>query len=198
MRRITTAMSALVGLLALSVAFVGSAQAHTFEWSGANAALLLVLADGPQTFTAAPGLVVICKHVRLDGTVKQGAQLNATARGTYTGCEAAGLKAVVSEAEYEFSADETVSVINKTIAITVAALGCEVTVGPSNNKELKKVRYLEDPKSGGTRILAHVEVAGINSTTKGTCGVEEGAHAGGTYFGLVLAFAHGTGTLKWS
>jgi hypothetical protein len=201
MRRIISAALSLGAILALSVVFAGGAQAHTFLATGALPALLLILSDGPQTFTAIPnGASVVCRHARFHGKVEKEAQLTQIVVGEYSKCEAFGFPASVSPAEYELSADETVSVINKNIVIKVAAAGCEIEIGPSNNKGLGKIRYLVDPQAS-TRLLAHVEVQNIHSTIKGgggiTCGAE-GAHTEGRYLGLVLAWLDSGGTLSWS
>ena len=123
-------------------------------------------------------------------------QLTQKLVGEYTGCTAFGSSATVSPAEYELSADETVSIINKTIVITVKVAGCSIEVKPQNN--LKGIRYLIDPNSGNTRLLAHAEVEKIVSTTIGggtTCG-GEGEHTAGLYRGLLLALVDG-GALSW-
>jgi hypothetical protein len=202
MRRITKAAMALGAILALGVVFAGGAQAHTFLWTGTTPALLLILADGVQTFTAEPGGgQVQCKHARFDGKVQKEAQETQTVVGTYTGCTAFGLAAKVSTAEYELNANETVSVINKTIVIEVPTAACKIEIEPNaRNKNLSKIRYLVDPNSGGTRLLAHAEVEKIHSIIVGggtTCG-QEGLHTEGVYRGLLLAWVDAAGTLSWS
>lgn len=205
MKRISTTimgLAALVAMLVLGAFSAGAAQAHTFSWTGTTNSLLLVLADGPQSFTAIPGgNPVVCKHAHLDGTVKNGSQLTVTVLGQYTGCTAfLGFAATVTPVEYEISADETVSVINKSILIEVPELKCIIHIAPiANNQNLSKIRYLVDPSSS-ERLLAHAEVAKIHSVIlggAGSCGAE-GLHTEGEYRGLLLAWVHGSGSLSWS
>jgi hypothetical protein len=206
MKRITTTamgLAALVAMLVLGVFSAGVAQAHTFLWQGAAPSLLLILGDGPQKFQAVPGgPTVECKHVHLDGTVSAESQLAVTVKGTYTGCEVAFQAATISEVEYSISADETVSVINKTIEISTSGLvNCTIKVlATANNQSLKTIRYLVDPSSSSLRLLAHAEVENIHSDIEGgggACG-SVGLHTEGSYRGLLLAWAHAPGTLKWS
>jgi hypothetical protein len=207
MKRITTTamgLAALVAMLVLGVFSAGSAQAHTFLWTGATPGLLLILADGPQIFkvTAIGGPEVICKHAHFDGLVKSESESADIVLGNYTGCSAFGSGVSVSAAEYEISAEETVSVINKTITIEAPGL-CRIHIQPAGNANLAKIRYLVDPNSSSLRILAHAEVTGITSTTLNLGGGEVlcgklGTNTTGTYRGLLLAWVDSPGTLKWS
>jgi hypothetical protein len=203
MRRIISAALSLGAILALGVVFAGGAQAHTFLWTGATPALLLILADGPQKFQPFPGgTVVSCKHARFHGTITLKEAASQTAAGTYTGCEAFGVKVTVSPAEYQFNANGTVSVINKTITIEAAAK-CKIEVKPAGNENLHQITYLVDPNSSETRLLAHVNVLGITSfvTNLGggevLCGAAGEHKETGTYTGLVLAWVDAAGALKW-
>lgn len=202
MKRTTTSvmgLAALVAMLVLGVFSAGSAQAHVFLTLGTLPALLLVLGDGLQVFTAVEGgPQVKCKHARFHGKVTTESQLTQTVVGTYTGCEAAGFEATVSPAEYELNANETVSILNKTIVITVKTVNCSIAVAPQNT--LKGIRYLKDIRSPEIpRLLAHVEVEKIVSTIvggSGLCGAE-GEHETGLYRGLLLAWVEAGGSIHW-
>ncbi len=204
MRRITTAAMALGAILALGVLSAGAAQAHTFLWTGATPALLLILAEGAQKFTPfAGGTQVTCKHARFHGKITLKESEKQTVVGIYTNCEAFGVKNVtVSPAEYELNANGSVSVINKTITIEATAL-CRIEVRPTGNANLKTLRYLVDPNTGESRLLAHAEVEKILDFVtnlgggEGLCGAE-GEHKDGTYRGLLLAWVDAaSGSLKW-
>ena len=200
MKRMTTTvmgLSALVVMLVLGVFSAGVAQAHTFEFSGATPSLLLILGDGPQLFAVTPNVEIICSHVRLDGKINTAKQVTVKVAGNYTGCEALGFAVSITEAEYELSAEETVSVL-KGILIEVAGI-CVIHIFTTNNQNLSKIRYLVDPLSS-LRILAHAEVEKIHSIVLGggsLCG-GEGLHNAGVYRGLLLAWVHSPGTLKWA
>jgi hypothetical protein len=198
MQRIISAALSLGAILALGVVLAGGAQAHTFLVTGVTPpALLLVLADGPQSFTAIPeGGKVTCTHARFHGTVTKESQLTQVIVGEYTGCTAFGSAATVTPAEYELNADETVSIINKTIRISVKVAKCSIDVAPQT---LNKIRFLKDPSAPTTRILAHAEVEKITSTIQGEgtlCGTK-GVHTEGEYQGLLLAWVEAGGSIQW-
>jgi hypothetical protein len=203
MRRITKVAMALGAILALGVFSAGAAQAHTFLVTGVTLpALLLALAEGPQVFRAIEGGgIVTCAHARFHGKVEKESQETQKLVGEYLTCEAFGLKATVTPAEYELNANETVSVINKTIVIKPAGNICEIKIEPiAANQNLKKIKYLVDPNSVSKRLLVDVEVEKITSTVVGgggACGAE-GEHKEGLYNGKLLAFVHNGGNLIWS
>ncbi len=192
-----TGLAALVAVLVIGMCSAGAAQAHTFLWTGALPSLFLALADGPQLFIPVPGGPgVICKHLRFHGTILAESQLTQTAIGEYSKCEAIGKPVTVTPAEYVFSADETIAITGKSILITVPGV-CTFHFGPIITN---RIRYLVDPNSGGTRLLTHVEAENLHVVILGGGGVcgPEGLHTEGTYRGLLLEWAHGSGTLSWS
>ncbi len=202
MRRLITGASTLGAILVLGVCFAGGAQAHTFLWTGALPSLLLALSEGTQFFEAIPGGgAVTCKHARFHGVLTSESTAMQRVVGTYTGCEAFGNKATVTPAEYELSAEESVSVINKTISIEVPVAACKILIAPvAANQGLKAIKYLLDPNSNDTRLLLDVNVAKIASTIEGgggACGAV-GGHTEGIYTGRLLVWADAAGTLKWS
>ncbi len=202
-RTTTTAMglAALVAMLTLGVFSAGTAQAHTFLWTGALSSLLLGLSDNSQIFFAEEGGgAIICKHARFHGVVVSERALEQIAVGEYSRCEGFGHPATVTPAEFLLSADETASVVNKTIQVSIPSVPCTIEIEPNaNNQNLSKIRYLVDPQDN-TRLLFHAEVEKIHSIVlkgAGLCGVE-GLHSNGLYRGLALAWVDGSGTLSWS
>ena len=125
--------------------------------------------------------------------------LTAKVTGEYPGkCKGfIGAKATVSPVEYEINADGTISVL-KTITITIGSPWiCSLLVDPvAANQNLSGLLFLEDPLAPSLALLVHAAVGGIHSLgTNGEC-AEAGEHPAGTYFGLILVWAHG-GTVSW-
>ncbi len=201
-RRSTTVMglAALVVMLVLGVFSAGAAQASRFLWTGALPGLLLVLAQGPQSFIWIPGgSSLVCKHARLHGKVEKESQLTQRFVGLYTGCEEFGFAVTFSPVEYEVSAEGKESIVSKTLVLEIPLAGCKIKVAPNGNQNLGKVRYLADPNSGGTRLSTHFEVDKIDSVIEGGGGLcgPEGLHTEGSYRGLILEFVHGSGAYGW-
>ncbi len=205
MKRTATSVVGLVSLVALLVLGVfsaGAAQAHTFLWTGALPGLLLALSDNSQIFQATESFpaAVVCKHARFHGVVTKESSEHQIVVGEYSKCEAFGKAATITPVEYELNANETVSVINKTIQVNVPAIPCVIHIEPSaRNQALSRIRYLIDPNSEGTRLLLHAEVEKIHSRILGGAGLcgPEGLHTDGLYRGLLLAWVHGSGSLSW-
>ncbi len=199
MQRATISGLAVAAMLILGV-FAGSAEAHLFLWSGAVHSLLLGRGLSVQKFTAVSGgPSVECQLDNIHGLIKSKASLTQIATGLYSQCEPIlGITPEISPFEYEFNADETVSVL-KTIVINVPGI-CEIEVAPAGNQNLSVVKYLLDPASQHKGLLLNVNVGNIHSTIKGTfassCG-GAGSHSGGTYTGNALIFADAVGTLLW-
>ncbi|HEX5853886.1 MAG TPA: hypothetical protein VFY36_12440 [Solirubrobacteraceae bacterium] len=203
-RATTTAMGlvALVVMLVLGVFSAGSASAQLFLYTGPLPALILVLNDNNQIFTVEPAseiaFQITCRHFRGHGTTPIATMKAASVIiiGTYSKCEATGgIPATVTPAEYEIGADGSVSVL-KSIVITVAgAAKCSVKVNSGGpNDHLLLLLFLNNPSGD---ILAHVEVSGIRSLSSGgVCGGAGVEKTEGTYFGLLLVWAHG-GSIKW-
>ncbi len=204
MKRIATSVTTLVSLVALLVLGVFSAepsQAHTFLWTGALPGLFLALSDNSQLFfTEEGGAGLICKHARFHGVVTKERSLTQTVVGGYSKCEAFGHPLTITPVEYELNADETVSIVNKTVQLSIPSIPCVIDIEPSaGNQALSRIRYLIDPQDS-TRLLLHAEVAKIHSIILGGGGLcgPVGLHADGLYRGLLLAWVHGSGTLSWT
>ena len=195
-----TGLLTLVALVLLGVVSAGSASAHDFTWTGSLAALILVLSDNLQVFEAVAGLDVTCSHFKGHGVLSNGTQMTVkTAKviGQYTGCTAGkgAFAATVTPAEYEFSADESVAVINKPIVVTIPGIGCSLKISngaPNNN--IKTIKYLVRPND----LLVHVEAIKITSVGSAEpCGPPETPQPNGVYRGLLLVGLDGGGSLKW-
>ncbi len=195
-------LMSLVALLVLGVFSAGAAQAHTFLWTGALPGLLLALSDGPQFFRFTEGgAAFTCKHARFHGVVTKESSETQKVVGQYSKCEAIGSELIITPVEYELSANETVSIVNKTVQLSIPVAKCTIDIEPSaRNQALSKIRYLIDPNSVGTRLLLHAEVEKLHSIILGGAGLcgPEGLHTDGLYRGLLLAWVHGSGTLSWT
>jgi hypothetical protein len=198
MQRKTIPGLAIAAMLVLGV-FAGSAEAHLFLWSGAVPSLVLALSENTQIFQAeAGGAEVKCTMAKFHGKIVSARSLTQVLTGLYTGCVGPlSAPATVTGVEYEFNADETVSVINKIITISIPAAGCEIVVGPQSN--LHAVKYTLDPNSGDKALLVNANAVSISNTIKGgggLCGAE-GHHTNGTDSGLALVFVDAGGILIW-
>ena len=202
-RRITaTGLLSLVALIVVGVFSAGSALAtggsnSFFSWTGPLPGLVLVVNDNKQIFTTEPGSVQIeCSSFKAHGIASNGKAMTTkevTLTGLYTGCEAAGLGATVTQAEFLLSANGSVAVL-KPIVITIGALGCSIKVdGGAANNNLRLILYLNRPED----LLAHVEINNINSLASGgSCGEAGLEKPKGEYRGLFLVIVDG-GTLQW-
>jgi hypothetical protein len=202
-RQITaTGLLSLVAMIVVGVFSTGSALAgggpnSVFSWTGPLPGLVLVLNDNKQIFTTEPGGVQIeCAHFGGHSIASNGKAMTTkevTLTGLYTKCEAIGLNATVSPAEFLLNADGSASIL-KAIVITIPALGCSLKVdGGAANKNLRLILYLNRPED----ILAHVEITSIKSLASGgSCGTAGQEKLEGEYKGLFLAFVDG-GTLQW-
>jgi hypothetical protein len=134
------------------------------------------------------GGTVECTKETSEGTVTALKALTNIEKVKYTGCTAFGLGATITEAEYEFSADLKVTVLND---ITITVTGCKVFVLGAANKDLNSVHY----SNSGNDLKINAKVTGITyETTGGICG------AGGTngeYNGESIAGLSGGGALRW-
>jgi hypothetical protein len=145
---------------------------------------------GSQVFASGTGTVT-CTGAMGNGTASSAEALTQVIKVTYSGCEFSSSigkgAATVSEAEYEFSADETVKVLN---TITIKASFCTVTVKPQG--PLSKVEY----KNVGAAPSREIE-----EITKVTGFTEESALCGnsttGTYTGSSMVKAE-KGEVFWN
>jgi hypothetical protein len=190
MKRIRFMGLAIVAVFAFSVVGVASAAAHNFEASKTGE--LKGKALNTHTFKTNAGTVE-CKKADATGTVAEPlVKETQVAKVKYSECKAFGVNAEVSEAEYEFNANESVSVIGKTI--TVKAGLCTVTVEPvAANAKLKTVTYAN---LAGGKLEVKSNVEKITYKTNAGCVGGAGTFANGHYEGNEEVELVG-GTIKW-
>jgi hypothetical protein len=188
MKRIKLFGLCLVAALAVSSVSTVAASAHEFVASKAGTVKDKQVNN--HKFRTNAGTVE-CGSEASEGTAVAGSQKTNKEKVKYAECAAFGFEATISEAEYEFSAEEWVSVLNK-VTIEVPLAGCKVTIGTTKNKELKKVPYKNSAPA--KTIEAKALVKGITYTSSGgLCGTsgENGEYSGSSKLELV------GGTIEW-
>jgi hypothetical protein len=144
-----------------------------------------------QVFKASEGSSAVeCEKLLASGEVTKEGGEEQDITMYYSGCEAFGERATVTEASYEFDANGSVSVL-RTITIDVPELDCTITMSPQVG--LKTVTY----KNDGNDLLIQANVKGndikgfngITDTVAGggkheECG-KDGTNTDGTYVGDV-------------
>ncbi|MHB8242808.1 MAG: hypothetical protein ACYDHN_12570 [Solirubrobacteraceae bacterium] len=170
-----------------------SASAHEFEFSGTVPAALSGKQLNNQKFKVTAGLVT-CEEAAASGTISAKVAKIQTVKVKYSKCEAFGTKAVITEAEYSFNAEGTVSVVGSPIIITSTTGKCSVKVTPTGNANLHTVKYTNK----GTSLVTKAEVVGINYEPLGAalCGTSGAKETNGSYEGEVVTTAAG-GTVSW-
>jgi hypothetical protein len=137
-------------------------------------------------FALSAGNEVKCTQEKSIGIVQT--EKSATSKETvlYSGCEAFGFAAQISQVKYEFKAENTVAVENEVI-ITVPSQGCEVKVPTAGNSNLGTITYNNNTQNGTIELVANV--TGITSTGSGT-GIlcPKGTFTTGTYKGTSDVF----------
>lgn len=151
----------LLGLSILMLLTVPAAVASAHEFKASKTGSLTGSTTTEAAFTVAAGKF-ICKETNMSGTLGTLTAKQLVEKYTYGGCQFAGVKATVSEAEYEWSAEGTLTVLNK---IVLTGHECTITIEPSSNKGLKAVKYTNE--LGQVKITP--EVTGITYLAKGLC-----------------------------
>jgi hypothetical protein len=188
MKRIRITGLAILAALAFGVVGVGSASAHEFVASKAGTVKGLQVNN--HKFRTNAGTVE-CTLETSEGTAVAGSQKTNKEKVKYSGCTAFGFEANISEAEFEFSAEEWVSVLKK-ITIELPIPECKVTIEATKNKERKKVTYKNSAPV--KTVEAKALVKGITYTSSGgACGTsgENGEYSGNSKLELV------GGTIEW-
>jgi hypothetical protein len=178
----------LAAAFAFSAVSVESASAHEFVAS--KAGTVKGTQVGGQKFKTNSGTIE-CAKAATEGTAVAGSQKGSKQKIKYSGCTAFGFEAVISEAEFEFSAEEWVSFLNK-ITVELPLAGCTVTFNIAKNSELKKVTYKNSAPVKTVEVKAAVK--GITyKSSGGQCGTsgENGEYIGNTKVELV------GGTIEW-
>lgn len=188
MKRIKACGLCLIAAFALGAVGVASASAHEFVASKAGAVKGTQV--GGQKFKTSSGTIECAKET-VEATAVVGSQKTSKQKIKFSGCTAFGFEAVISTAEFEFSAEEWVSILN-TVTVEIPLAGCEVLFEPTKNKERKKVSYKNSAPV--KTIEAKAAVKGITYfSTGGQCGAsgENGEYIGNTKDELV------GGTIEW-
>ena len=186
MHRVGMVVRALVGVLALLALAAGSASAHEFVASKAGTTKDKQL--NVQKFKTSGGLFE-CKKESSEGSVTAGSQKVTIEKVKYTECTAFGFAVVVSEAEFEFNAEGTVT-FKKLVKMELPLAECEVTLPTIGNANLKTVTYKNNAGKVEIKSLYKNMTYGA---TGGSCG-EPGAN--GEYSGNSEVELVG-GTLEW-
>jgi hypothetical protein len=186
MHRLGIVGRALVVALVFGALAAGSASAHEFVASKAGTTKDKQL--NTQKFKTSAGLFE-CKKESSEGSVVAGSQKTTTEKIKYTECTAFGFAVEVSEAEYEFNAEGTVT-IKKLVSMVVPLAGCEVTLPTTGNANLKTVSYKTNSGKVEVKSLYKNMTYGA---TGGTCGEPgaNGEYSGNSEVELV------SGTLEW-
>ena len=188
MKRIKMVGLCLIATFALSSVSATAASAHEFVAS--KAGTVKGTQAGGQKFKTNSGTIECAKETS-EGTVVAGAQKTSKQKLKYSGCTAFGFEAVISEAEFEFGAEEWVSFLNK-ITVNLPLVECTVTFNTTKNKELKKVTYKNSVPV--KTVESKAVVKGITYTSSGgQCGTsgENGEYIGNTKDELA------GGTIEW-
>ena len=186
MHRVGMVGRALVAALALGALAAGSASAHEFVASKAGTTKDKQLTV--QKFKTSAG-VFECKKESSEGSVVSGSQKTTTEKIKYTECTAFGFGVKVSEAEFEFNAEGTVT-IKKLVTMEVPLAECNVTLPTTGNSNLKSVTYKNNSGKVEVKSLYKSMTYGA---TGGSCG-EPGTN--GEYTGNSEVELVG-GTLEW-
>ncbi|MHB8242863.1 MAG: hypothetical protein ACYDHN_12850 [Solirubrobacteraceae bacterium] len=173
---------------------VAAASAHEFEFSGTVPAALGGKALTIQKFKLTSGMIT-CEEAAISGTVAAKVTKTQTVKVKYGLCEMFGAKTIVTEAEYSFTAEGSLSVVGQPIVFTSASDKCSIKISPSvANTNLHSVKYT----SKGTALAVNPSVGGINYESAGSsiCGPVGKLETNGGYEGEVALTAAG-GTLSW-
>ncbi len=186
MHRVGMVGRALVAVLVYSAFAAGLASAHEFVASKAGTTKDKQL--NVQKFKTSAG-VFECKKETSEGSVVAGSQKTTIEKLKYTECTAFGFGVNVSEAEFEFNAEGTVT-IKKLVTLEVPLAECNVTLPTTGNSNLKTVTYKNNTGKVEIKSLYKSMTYGA---TGGTCGEpgNNGEYNGNSEVELV------GGTLEW-
>lgn len=186
MRHVKSMTAALATCLIIVGLDGGWASAHEFVASKAGTTKDKQLTV--QKFKTSAG-VFECKKESSEGSVVSGSQKTTTEKIKYTECTAFGFGVKVSEAEFEFNAEGTVT-IKKLVTMEVPLAECNVTLPTTGNSNLKSVTYKNNSGKVEVKSLYKSMTYGA---TGGSCG-EPGTN--GEYTGNSEVELVG-GTLEW-
>ena len=135
MLRVKTFTLALLAVGSLGGLLVTSASAH--EFTAGKEGTLKSAQTTSQVFTTEAGSWA-CEAASGEGKVKAGAQQSLTEKVQYSKCLLFGNIVTLSEAEYEYLANGTVTLKN-TLTAQVKYFNCHITIEPA--KEVEKTTY---------------------------------------------------------
>lgn len=183
--KFTKAVVALVTVVALSA--VGVAQASAHEFNATVEGTLEGKALNSMVFRKSTSGTWTCTKAAISGKVVKGSQKTVKETVKYSGCTYFGFLMTVSPAEYEFSAEGTVSLLNK-FTMEIPILGCHMTLEPATG--LKSVSY---KNLTGGKLESKLALEGLKYTgTGGECGTGGTITATGN-----LESTLPSGTLEW-
>ncbi len=171
-------LTVMVGLLAISASpAFAEYESKTAEGKGSAGPTVFTVTGGTVTCASSEGTWSIRKSDKLQGKVSKGGHLNILAK-KWNKCEVPGIgTATVSECEFQVV--QTKKGTNKGLPVSVlkgcnikAPLGCEITVEPKGNENLKELS--QENKKPEENLLAKANVTGITYTAKSCFGISSG------------------------
>jgi hypothetical protein len=145
------------------------AEAHEFTQTPEKAGY--IVKGGTQTFTTSIGTIT-CTSETGTGSADGEKSEHLAVAAQYSGCTSSSKAATVSEGQYEYNANGTVTLTN-TIEIsfeTSKGNRCVVTLAPTGNNEREAITYTDD--SPGLTFKVALKV--ISYEGKGCCPHMEG------------------------
>jgi hypothetical protein len=163
---------ALVAVFVMSAIGAGSASAHEFVAS--KEGTLKNKENFNTVFTLNVGAFE-CKTETSEGHVTKGAQKAIIEKVQYKNCVIFGKALTVTPAEYEFGAEEWVSLLNK-VVFTMSSSKCTITLEPTEGKDLNGASYA-NLAGGKLKVTSNMKniaykTAGANCGTGGQNGTE--------------------------
>jgi hypothetical protein len=178
-----------VTALALVLAVLGAPSASAHEFVASKAGTITGKHLNAQKFKTNAG-VFECKKQTTEGSVAAGSQKALIVKVQFRECAYFGFGMEASVAEFELSAEGTVT-IKKLVTLTVPLAECEITFPTAGNSNLKAATY-KNLTGGKLEIKALLEKMSYGATG-GVCGEPgaNGAFSGNSEVELP------SGTLEW-
>jgi hypothetical protein len=163
MKNIRVAICLAVMLSALGIG-AASASAHEFESSGGVTKGLQV---GAEEFTVYP-MKISCQRSVSKGSAPSGKFATYTSESKPSVCSTFGsaIKVNVSPAQWEYSAEETQTLLNE-VTITPVGLGCHFTIPPQSGFAKESVLYEDGTLPATTKFPTGQKKLTIYSKLRG-------------------------------
>ena len=185
--KFTKSVVALLAVFALTA--VGVAQASAHEFNASVEGTLEGKASSVQEFLfSSGGTKSLCKTAAISGKVVKGSQKTVKETVKYGECNYFGFSMKVTPAEYEFSAEGTVSVLKK-VTFEMPLLGCAVTLEPGTGLNSVSYKNLSAGKLESKLVLTGLKFTGSG----GSCGT--GPSTGSAVGNLESTLP--SGTIEW-